>query len=114
MTQNIDISRVTTLLEIPGHRLIRSLGLVHGLSVRSQNVVGDLAAGIQSLFGGEVTPYKELCENTRQEATHLLVQAAAALGANAVVGVRYDANEVINGITEVFAYGTAVLTEPVG
>ena len=101
-------SLVTTAFEIPGYRVTQSLGVVRGITVRSRSLLGNLAGGIQSLFGGNITIYTELCEKARAEAFELLVQHAGEIGADAVIGMRYDANEVMDGITEVLAYGTAV------
>jgi len=108
----MNASMITTAFALPGYNIRRSLGVVRGITVRSRSVVGNLAGGIQSLFGGNITIYTELCEHARQEAFDLLVQHAEAIGANAVIGMRYDANEVMDGITEVLAYGTAVVVEP--
>jgi uncharacterized protein YbjQ (UPF0145 family) len=105
---------VTTTNELAGWRIIRQLGVVRGITVRSRSVVGNLGAALQTLVGGNITLYTELCERAREEAFGLMVQHAAALGANAVIAMRYDANEVMQGVTEVLAYGTAVLVEPAG
>ena len=102
---------VTTTNDIVGHRITRYLGLVRGLTVRSRSVIGNIGAGIQSLFGGNITIYTNLAEKAREEAYELMVQHAAQLGANAIVAMRYDANEITDGITEVLAYGTAVVVE---
>ncbi|MFN8179246.1 MAG: YbjQ family protein [bacterium] len=99
---------VTTANEIPGYRIVQNLGVVRGITVRSRSVLGNLAGGLQSLFGGNITIYTDLCEKARSEAFDLLLQHAAAIGAEGVVAFRYDANEVMDGITEVLAYGTAV------
>lgn len=104
---------VTTAFEIDGYRVLRNLGIVRGITVRSRSIVGSFAAGLQTLVGGNITLYTELCEKSREEAFDLMIQHAAALGANAVVGMRYDANEVMQGVTEVLAYGTAVVVEKV-
>ncbi len=104
-------SMVTTALEIPGYRIVQNLGVVRGITVRSRSVLGNLAGSIQSLFGGNITIYTELCEKARGEAFELLTQHAGAIGADAIVAMRYDANEVMEGITEVLAYGTAVKLE---
>lgn len=103
---------VTTAFELPGYRIVRSLGIVRGITVRSRSVIGTIGAGLQSLIGGNITIWTELCEHTRQEAYELLSQHAQQLGANAVVGMRYDANEIAQGVAEVLAYGTAVVVEP--
>ena len=105
---------VTTTNDVAGYRVVRHLGVVRGLTVRSRSVIGNIGAGIQSLFGGNITIYTELAEKARAEAFDLMVEHAASAGANAVIGMRYDANEITDGITEVLAYGTAVVVEPVG
>jgi uncharacterized protein YbjQ (UPF0145 family) len=102
---------VTTALDLPGHRIVRSLGVVRGIVVRSRSILGNLAAGIQMLFGGNITMYTALCEKARADAFRLMLEHAAERGANAVVGMKYDANEVAAGVTEVLAYGTAVVVE---
>lgn len=103
---------VTTTLGFQGYHVTRYLGIVRGITVRSRSVIGNIGACIQSLFGGNITLYTELCEHARQEAFDLMIQHAEEMGANAVIGMRYDANEVMEGITEVLAYGTAVVVEP--
>ncbi|HSZ83333.1 MAG TPA: YbjQ family protein [Polyangia bacterium] len=103
---------VTTTFEIPGHQIVTSLGIVRGITVRSRSVIGNFVAGLQILVGGNITVYTELCEHARRDALALCLQHAAALGANAVVGMRYDANEIATGVTEVLAYGTAVAVTP--
>ncbi|MBK0380932.1 YbjQ family protein [Mucilaginibacter segetis] len=107
----MDTSFITTATGFDGYKVVKHLGVVRGITVRSRSVVGNFAGGIQSLFGGRLSVYVELCENAREEAYHLLVQHAQAMGANAIIGMRYDANEVMQGITEVLAYGTAVVIE---
>ena len=102
---------VTTVNEVEGYRVVRHLGLVRGLTVRSRSVVGNLGAAIQIFFGGNITVYTKLAEQTRQEALNLLVEHAQQMGANAVIGMRYDGNEITDGITEMLAYGTAVVVE---
>ena len=102
---------VTTALELPGYRIVHNLGVVRGITVRSRSILGNLAGGIQSLFGGNITIYTELCEKARGEAFDLLIQHAGTIGADGIVAMRYDANEVMEGITEVLAYGTAVKVE---
>ena len=104
---------VTTAFEIPGHRLVRNLGVVRGIVVRSRSIVGTIGASLQTLVGGNITLYTELCEKARGDAFSLLLQHAAASGGNALIGVRYDANEVAPGVTEVLAYGTAVVVEKI-
>ncbi|MES2062256.1 MAG: YbjQ family protein [Bacteroidota bacterium] len=107
----MDTSLITTSTGLDGYKVVKHLGVVRGITVRSRSVVGNFAGGIQSLFGGRLSVYVELCENAREEAYHLLIQHAQAIGANAIIGMRYDANEVMQGITEVLAYGTAVVVE---
>ena len=102
---------ITTTNELTGYRITRTLGLVRGVTVRSRSIVGTFGASIQSLFGGNITLWSELCEHTRQEAYDLMSRHAAELGANAVVAVRYDATEIAQGVTEVLAYGTAVVVD---
>jgi uncharacterized protein YbjQ (UPF0145 family) len=102
---------VTTTNDITGHQVVRYLGVVRGITVRSRSVIGNIGAGIQSLFGGNISIYTDLAEKAREEAYGLMVQHATSLGANAVIGMRYDANEITDGITEVLAYGTAVVVQ---
>ena len=102
---------VTTAFEIPGHRTIRNLGVVRGIVVRSRSIVGTIGASLQTLVGGNITLYTELCEKARADAFQLMLEHATTAGANALIGVRYDANEVAPGVTEVLAYGTAVVVE---
>ena len=104
---------VTTQFELDGFRVTRTLGVVRGIVVRSRSIFGTIGAGLQTLVGGNITLLTNLCEKTRQEAFDLMLQHAAELGANAVVAARYDATEVMQGVTEVLAYGTAVVVEPV-
>jgi uncharacterized protein YbjQ (UPF0145 family) len=104
----------STTFEIPGYQIVKSFGVVRGIIVRSRSIIGNIGAGIQSIFGGNITLYTELCERARGDAFELMLAHAGQLGANAVVGVRYDATEITNGITEVLCYGTAVLIEPAG
>ena len=103
---------VTTALELPGYRIVRNLGVVRGLTVRSRSIIGNFAGGIQSLFGGNITIYTSLCERTRAETYLLMCQHARSMGANAIIAMRYDATEVMSGLTEVLCYGTAVIAEP--
>jgi uncharacterized protein YbjQ (UPF0145 family) len=103
---------VTTALELEGYRIVRNLGVVRGITVRSRSIVGNFVAGLQTIVGGNITLYTELCEHARGEAFEILLQHAGQLGANAIICMRYDANEVMNGVTEVLAYGTAVVVEP--
>jgi len=101
----------TTTFELPGYRAMKSFGVVRGIVVRSRSIIGNFGASIQSLFGGNITLYTELCERAREDAFNQMLEHAGRLGANAVVGVRYDATEIGNGITEVICYGTAVSVE---
>jgi uncharacterized protein YbjQ (UPF0145 family) len=98
----------TTTFDLPGYRIVKSHGVVRGIIVRSRSVVGNIGAGLQSIFGGNITIYTELCERAREDAFQLMLSHAGQLGANAVIGVRYDATELAQGITEVLCYGTAV------
>jgi uncharacterized protein YbjQ (UPF0145 family) len=104
----------TTAFTLDGHRIVKNFGVVRGITVRSRSVFGTLGASLQTLVGGNITLFTELCEKTREEAFELMLQHAQQLGANAVVGIRYDATEVMQGVTEVLCYGTAVLVERVG
>jgi uncharacterized protein YbjQ (UPF0145 family) len=104
---------VATTNDLPGYRVVRTLGVAKGLTVRSRSVVGNIGAAVQILFGGNITVYTKLAEQTRQEAFDLLVQNAEQMGANAILGFRYDANEIASAVTEVLAYGTAVVVEPI-
>jgi uncharacterized protein YbjQ (UPF0145 family) len=99
-------------MDFAGHRIVQYRGVVRGIVVRSRSIVGSLGASIQTLFGGNITLYTELCERAREDAFEIMLRHAADLGANAIVGMRYDANEVTAGVTEVLAYGTAVVVEP--
>ena len=109
----MDHSLVTTSNELEGYKIVKHLGLVRGVTVRSRSVLGNIAGGFQSLFGGQLSIYVELCENAREEAYQLLIQHAQVMGANAIIAMRYDANEIMQGVTEVLAYGTAVIVEKV-
>ncbi|SRR5258708_2941620 len=102
----------TTQFDLEGYQVVRTLGLVRGIIVRSRSIFGSIGAGLQTLVGGNITLLTDLCEKTREEAYDLMLQHAAQLGANAVVGVRYDATEIMQGVTEVLAYGTAVFVQP--
>jgi uncharacterized protein YbjQ (UPF0145 family) len=112
MPNTIPHSQVSTGNELAGYRITRSLGVVRGITVRSRSVIGNFGAALQTLVGGNISIYAELCEKSREDAFDLMLQHAAALGANAVVVMRYDANELAEGVTEVLAYGTAVQVEP--
>ena len=102
----------TTTNELAGYRVVRHLGLVRGITVRSRNVFGTIGASLQSLFGGKISLYTGLAERAREEAYELMVEHAQEMGANAILAMRYDANDIAAGITEVLAYGTAVVVEP--
>ena len=103
---------ISTANEIAGWRVVRHLGIVRGITVRSRSVIGNFGAALQTLVGGNITLFTELCERARGEAYDLMVQHAGEMGANAIIAMRYDANEVAQGVTEVLAYGTAVVVEP--
>jgi uncharacterized protein YbjQ (UPF0145 family) len=111
MTTNQTHPLTTTTFELPGYRVVKSFGVVRGILVRSRSVIGNFGASIQAFFGGNITLYTNLCEQTREDAFRLMLQHAGELGANAVVGVRYDATEIAPGITEVLCYGTAVFVQ---
>lgn len=110
--KTIDRHMVTTANELPGHRVAANLGVVRGITVRSRSIVGNIGAALQTLVGGNISLFQELCERARADAFDLLLAHAAELGANAIVAMRYDANEIAQGVTEVLAYGTAVRVEP--
>jgi uncharacterized protein YbjQ (UPF0145 family) len=103
---------VTTAFELPGFRITRNLGVVRGIVVRSRNVFVNIGAAFQSMVGGNISAWSQLCEQTRSDAFDIMIQHATELGANAIIGARYDATEVSGGVTEVLAYGTAVIVEP--
>lgn len=104
---------ITTAFELPGYRIARTVGLVRGVTVRSRSILGTLGASLQTVVGGNITLFEEMCEKTREQALELMMMHAMQHGANAVIGVRYDATEVMQGVTEVLAYGTAVQVERV-
>lgn len=104
----MDHKNVTTALELPGKTIVKNLGLVRGITVRSRSFFGTIGAGLQTLVGGNITLFTELCEKSREEAYELMIEHAKQLGANAVIAVRYDANEIAQGVSEVLCYGTAV------
>ena len=110
--KTVESKLVTTAFDLPGYRTVENLGLVRGIVVRSRSIVGNIGAALQTIVGGNITIYTELCERARKDAFYLMVQHAEALGANAIIGVRYDANEIMAGVTEVLCYGTAVVVEP--
>jgi uncharacterized protein YbjQ (UPF0145 family) len=109
----MDPTMTTTTFELDGYRVTRSLGVVRGITVRSRSIFGRLGASLQTIVGGNITLFTELCEKTRGEAFTMMTQHAEECGANAVIGVRYDATEVMDGVTEVLCYGTAVQVEPI-
>lgn len=111
MPTRVEPMMVTTALELPGYRIVRNYGIVRGIIVRSRSLLGSLGAGLQTIFGGNITILTELCESTREEAYELMMQHAAEHGANAIISMRYDATEIMQGVTEVLAYGTAVQVE---
>ena len=104
----MDQKNVTTALELPGKTITENLGLVRGITVRSRSIFGQIGGGLQTLFGGNITLFTSLCEKTREEAYELMMKHAQEVGADAVISMRYDATEVMNGVTEVLCYGTAV------
>jgi len=107
----MDHSAITTAFSLEGYRVVKNIGIVRGITVRSRSVFGTIGASFQTLFGGRISLYQELCEKARQEAYELMIQHAQEMGANAIIGMRYDANEVATGVTEVLAYGTALVVE---
>ena len=111
--RGLDPSMITTNPTIEGYRVVKSLGIVRGVTVRSRSIFGTIGAAFQTLKGGDISLLTELCERTRAEAHRLMVAHAEEMGANAVVAARYDATEVMSGVTEVLCYGTAVVVEPV-
>jgi uncharacterized protein YbjQ (UPF0145 family) len=111
--EGMDERMTSTTFEIPGYQVVENFGVVRGITVRSRSVFGTIGAAFQTLLGGNITLYTELCEMTRIEAFRILLQHASEVGANALIGVRYDATEIMTGVTEVLCYGTAVKVEPV-
>jgi uncharacterized protein YbjQ (UPF0145 family) len=107
----MDHTNITTTFTLDGYRVVRTLGVVRGITVRSRSLFGNIGAGFQILFGGNISLLQELCERAREEAFGIMIQHAEQLGANAIIGVRYDANEIMSGVAEVLAYGTAVVVE---
>ena len=102
---------ITTALELPGKKIVKNLGLVKGITVRSRSIIGSIGGALQTIVGGNITLFTSLCEKTRQDAYELMIKHADELGANAVICVRYDATEVMSSVTEVLCYGTAVVVE---
>jgi uncharacterized protein YbjQ (UPF0145 family) len=111
MSVTVNFNMVTTAFDLPGYRVIRSLGLVRGVTVRSRSILGTIGASLETIVGGNITLFEDMCEKTRAQALDLMMSHAVERGANAVIGVRYDATEVMQGVTEVIAYGTAVQAE---
>jgi len=107
----MDTSMITTAFGFEGYRVVKHLGVVRGITVRSRSVVGNMVGALQTMVGGNITIYTELCEHAREEAFNLMLRHAQQIGANAIIGMRYDANDVAEGVTEVLAYGTAVVVE---
>jgi uncharacterized protein YbjQ (UPF0145 family) len=101
----------TTAFEIPGMKVVKNLGVVRGIVVRSRSIIGNIGAAIQSLFGGNITLYTQLCEQARKEAFDMMLKNASEMGANGIIGVKYDATDIAQGITEVLCYGTAVIVK---
>jgi uncharacterized protein YbjQ (UPF0145 family) len=112
MRFEFDHRNMTTAFELPGYTIVHNLGIVRGITVRSRSIVGTIGASLQTIAGGNITAWTSMCEQARQDAFEIMAQHAAALGANAVIGMRYDANEISSGVAEVLAYGTAVVVEP--
>jgi uncharacterized protein YbjQ (UPF0145 family) len=110
--QSVAHNMVTTGFEMDNYRIVKNLGVARGIIVRSRNIFGTIGAGLQTLVGGNITLYSKLCEDTREHAFDLMLKHAGEMGANAVIGARYDATEIMRGVTEVLAYGTAVVVEP--
>ena len=109
----MDHGLITTAFEIDGYKIVKNLGIIRGITVRSRNMFATIGASLQTIIGGNITLFTELCEKTRSESFELMVQHAEELGANAIIGMRYDANDVMSGVTEVLAYGTAVVVKKI-
>ncbi len=107
----MDHSLVTTNIQLDGYKVVKNLGVVRGIVVRSRSLIGNIGAGFQILFGGNISLYSQLCEQTRRDAFELMMEHATQVGANAVIAFRYDATEIMGGVTEVLAYGTACVVE---
>jgi len=108
---NMDHTLITTNVQLEGYRVVKNLGVVRGIIVRSRSLIGNIGAAFQILFGGNISLYSELCEQTRRDAFELMIRHAEDVGANGVIAFRYDATEIAAGVTEVLAYGTAVIVE---
>jgi len=113
MSISVNANMVTTAFELPGYRVVKTLGLVRGVTVRSRSIFGTIGASLETIVGGNITLFEDMCEKTREQALDLMMEHAMERGANAVIGTRYDATEVMQGVTEVIAYGTAVQVERV-
>ncbi|MGC2333940.1 MAG: YbjQ family protein [Candidatus Acidiferrales bacterium] len=111
MNVSVNVGMVTTAFDLPGYRVVKNLGLVRGITVRSRSVLGTMGASLQTIVGGNITLFEEMCEKAREQALELMMQHALERGANAVIDMRYDATEVMQGVTEMIAYGTAVQVE---
>jgi uncharacterized protein YbjQ (UPF0145 family) len=109
----MDHSMTTTAFTLDGYRIVKNLGVARGITVRSRSIFGTIGGSLQTLVGGNISLFTELCEKTREESFDMLLQHAEKLGANAVIGIRYDATELMDGVTEVLCYGTAVVVEPI-
>lgn len=107
----MDHKNITTALELPDKKIVKNLGLVRGITVRSRSLFANIGAGLQTLAGGNITLYTSLCEKSREQAYEMMIDHAEKMGANAIVSVRYDANEIASGVAEVLCYGTAVVVE---
>lgn len=107
----MDYKNITTVLELPGKKIVKNFGLVRGITVRSRSIFGTIGGALHTIIGGNITVFTNLCESTRKESFELMMKHAEEMGANAIIGVRYDANEIMSGVTEVLCYGTAVLVE---
>ena len=112
-TYSVAHHMVTTAFELPGFRVVRNLGVVRGITVRSRSVFGTIGATFQTMVGGNISLFTQLCEKAREEAFEIMIQHASEIGANGIIGARYDANELMSGVTEVLAYGTAVIVQPI-
>ena len=113
-TSTIAHAMVTSGLEIASYRIVKNLGVARGIIVRSRSIIGSIGAGLQAIIGGNISLFSTLCENTREDSFDLMLEHAAAMGGNAVIAMRYDATEIMGGVTEVLAYGTAVVVEKIG
>jgi uncharacterized protein YbjQ (UPF0145 family) len=112
-TGSVPHEMVTTAFELDNFRVVRSLGVARGIIVRSRSIFGSIGAGLQTIVGGNISLFTRMCEQTRADSFNLMLEHAGQMGANAVIGARYDATEIMNGVTEVLAYGTAVVVEPI-